>query len=89
MSREGEFRLTGLTVVICLRLTSGDTVRGMRMTTTAKKRNITVNDEDSIIVRCDDCGQVWSPNLRTGGRLPWRWWLCPNGCNHDDALGRR
>ena len=26
-------------------------------------------------------GQVWSPNLGAGGRLPNGYWRCPNGCN--------
>ncbi len=35
----------------------------------------------SIVLRCTECGQVWSPNLLPkGGRLPKRYWRCPNGC---------
>lgn len=33
--------------------------------------------------RCQQCGQVWSPNSPAGGRLPRGWWKCPNGCNAD------
>lgn len=32
-------------------------------------------------LRCMSCGAAWSPNLRTGGRLPRNYWKCPNGCN--------
>lgn len=31
--------------------------------------------------RCKDCGEKWSPTLKSSGRLPKRWWACPNGCN--------
>ena len=30
--------------------------------------------------QCNHCGDVWWPNLRTGGRLPRRWWSGPCGC---------
>ncbi len=39
--------------------------------------------DHSLRYACDACGQVWSPNLGRGGRLPRRWWGCPNGCNAD------
>ncbi len=35
----------------------------------------------SFSLRCKKCGAVWSPNLKEGGRLPKRYWQCPNGCN--------
>lgn len=36
----------------------------------------------NALLRCMECGQVWSPNLLPdGGRLPKRYWRCPNGCN--------
>lgn len=38
-------------------------------------------DPSSVRLRCRDCGQLWSPNLGTGGQLPRGWWRCPNGCN--------
>jgi len=31
--------------------------------------------------RCKKCGQEWSPNLLSGGKLPKGWWKCPRGCN--------
>ena len=30
---------------------------------------------------CLECGATWSPNIQPGGKLPRRWWVCPNGCN--------
>ena len=32
-------------------------------------------------LQCKNCGQIWSPNLLPGGRLPKGYWRCPNGCN--------
>jgi len=37
--------------------------------------------EKSILLKCKTCGQTWSPNLLTGGRLPRGYWKCPKGCN--------
>jgi hypothetical protein len=49
----------------------------------AKERRHEVRciDRHSGFYQCDGCGQVWSPNLGAGGRLPRGWWRCPNGCN--------
>ena len=30
------------------------------------------------------CGQVWSPYIKSGGRLARKGWLCPNGCKAKD-----
>ena len=30
---------------------------------------------------CENCGGTWSPNIRIGGKLPRKWWVCPH-CNH-------
>jgi hypothetical protein len=43
----------------------------------------------NVILRCTACGWVWSPNLRSGGRLPKGYWKCPGGCNHDAFSGGR
>lgn len=37
-----------------------------------------------IWLRCKECGKTWSPNIQPGGRMPDRYWHCPNGCNHPD-----
>lgn len=39
-----------------------------------------LNSENTLL-QCDRCGQKWSPDLLPGGRLPARYWHCPNGCN--------
>jgi hypothetical protein len=46
-----------------------------------KKVGVTLVDLTSVHLRCDRCGATWSPNLQSGGRLPDRYWHCPNGCN--------
>ena len=38
-------------------------------------------NRSSVSLRCESCGQVWSPNLRRGGAMPRGWWRCPNACN--------
>jgi len=37
-------------------------------------------DPGGILLKCKICGQVWSPNLRPGGRLPRGSFICPNNC---------
>ena len=38
-----------------------------------------------IVVKCDQCGCRWSPNIRpeSGGQFCRGWRKCPNGCNAD------
>lgn len=31
------------------------------------------------IPKLDNCGQIWSPSLLAGGRLPRGYWKCPRG----------
>ncbi len=35
------------------------------------------------VLQCAQCGQIWSPLLRSGGKMPRGYWRCPNGCNAD------
>lgn len=37
--------------------------------------------ESNPILRCAECGQVWSLNFRPGGGFYRGWWKCPKGCN--------
>lgn len=50
-----------------------------------RRMGVELINEHSLRLQCVACGQVWSPNLRTGGSLPRGYWKCPNGCN-DSAL---
>ena len=48
------------------------------------KASVVLVDQRRVLLRCANCGQVWSPNLLPGGgRLPHNYWRCPNGCNAD------
>jgi hypothetical protein len=48
---------------------------------------VAIVDQNRMLLKCQKCGQVWSPNLRSGGRLPRGYWQCPNGCNHQRPHG--
>jgi hypothetical protein len=37
-------------------------------------------------LQCDQCGQIWSPMIQSGSRMPNGYWKCPNGCNKDLKL---
>jgi len=47
-----------------------------------KKVKITILErKETIHLQCEQCGQVWSPMLQQGGKLPRGYWHCPNRCN--------
>ena len=46
-----------------------------------RRVGVKVLDSEGSHLRCMKCGQDWSPNIQTGGRMPARFWNCPNGCN--------
>jgi hypothetical protein len=46
-----------------------------------RKHRIKLLDASHLHFECEKCGQIWSPNIQTGGRMPRGWWKCPNGCN--------
>jgi hypothetical protein len=37
----------------------------------------------NTVVCCLQCGSRWAVDAQRGGRLPARWWLCPEGCNEE------
>lgn len=45
------------------------------------KVGVQVVDFKHACLKCETCGQVWSPMIRRGGKLPRGYWQCPNGCN--------
>lgn len=47
-----------------------------------KRFQVQIIDPYGVVLRCTGCGQVWSPMLRSAGRLPKGYWKCPDGCNH-------
>lgn len=46
-----------------------------------RRHGATLINPERIVLKCNVCGECWSPNIRTGGRLPAKYWLCPNLCN--------
>lgn len=48
---------------------------------TMRDRGVRVLDPYRLRLECIACGQAWSPNLLSGGRLPNGYWYCPNRCN--------
>ncbi len=45
------------------------------------KFGVEITDSHRVWLRCTNCGQGWSPNLLSGGRMPRGYWKCPNECN--------
>jgi len=47
------------------------------------KVGVELLDERGLQLRCCNCGQIWSPNILAGGRMPRGYWKCPRGlgCN--------
>jgi hypothetical protein len=39
-----------------------------------------VNRTD-LVLRCDQCGETWAPQLDSAGKLPFDYWVCPARCN--------
>lgn len=60
-------------------VTREDAERCMR--TRLTKVDVELMDFSRVLLRCKKCGQHWSPNLLSGGRLPRGYWQCPNACN--------
>jgi len=51
-----------------------------------KRVGITIEDPERIWLRCDKCGDGWSPNIQRGAVLPKGFWKCPNGCNSKEKI---
>jgi hypothetical protein len=47
------------------------------------RAGVVLVDADTVHLRCKTCGQNWQPQLLAGGKLPKRYWQCPNNCNQD------
>lgn len=56
----------------------------MRLTVSSlDKVGVTLVNFSNVTLQCDNCGQIWSPILRSEGRLPRGYWKCIHGCNED------
>ncbi len=42
---------------------------------------VQLTDPLRLILHCRQCGRGWSPNIKSGGKLPRGYWRCPSGCN--------
>jgi hypothetical protein len=40
---------------------------------------------DPLMLECLKCDLQFLVLRFSGGSLPKRWWICPNGCNQQDA----
>lgn len=47
------------------------------------KVGVELVDAGRPALRCKACGTQWQPDWQEDGRLPRRWWRCPEGCNGD------
>ncbi len=43
--------------------------------------NVSIAEENPLILRCNNCGTTWTPELHANGRLKRGAWCCPHGCN--------
>jgi hypothetical protein len=34
-----------------------------------------------LILECNSCGETWTPQLDSSGKLPFDYWCCPARCN--------
>lgn len=46
-----------------------------------KKVGVSLISPTQVHLQCEKCEARWSPNILPGGRLPARYYFCPNGCN--------
>ncbi len=42
---------------------------------------VSIAQTDPLLLRCDICGAIWTPELRPNGKPARRFYCCPNGCN--------
>lgn len=54
---------------------------GKKLESRLRDCGVELIDESRVHLGCSACGQVWSPNIQPGGRMPRGYWKCPNGCN--------
>lgn len=44
---------------------------------------VTVVNRTELVLQCNKCGETWAPQLDSGGRLSFDYWICPAQCNAD------
>jgi hypothetical protein len=55
-------------------------VRHMTNAELSELRVRLVNSTD-VVLRCNECGETWAPQLNSGGKLSFDYWVCPAKCN--------
>lgn len=45
------------------------------------KVEVSIHCDRNPFLECESCGSIWTPILRSGGRMPRGYWKCPRGCN--------
>src|SRR5215469_12787832 len=45
-------------------------------------------DPTDLVLRCDQCGETWAPQLDSNGKLPFDYWVCPAKCNGGERSGK-
>ncbi len=46
-----------------------------------RKHNVEVIDAQRGTFACGVCGNRWTVDIPSSGRMPDGWWRCANGCN--------
>ncbi len=44
-----------------------------------------MRDRPEAILECVECGHRWPPEIDSGGKLAYDYWVCPAGCNQKQA----
>jgi hypothetical protein len=42
---------------------------------------IRLHNKQDLVLQCTTCGETWSPQLDSNGKLPFDYWVCPANCN--------
>mgnify|MGYP001572771810 CR=1 FL=1 len=42
---------------------------------------VRMSNRPDAVLECAACGQKWSPEIDSGGKLPYDYWICPARCN--------
>ncbi len=47
------------------------------------RASVDKQDVRELVLQCNKCGETWAPQLDSGGRLSFDYWICPAQCNAD------
>lgn len=46
-----------------------------------KRLGVSLVNRQDVTLKCNVCGETWSPQLDANGKLPFDYWECPARCN--------